>query len=311
MGGNVFEGKTSCIKLENIKPTLDAYFSELAGIFPDKAYIFNTDYFQPVGSVGKKDVSGDIDLAIDSTDILDATAASIALWGIHPADVDAEFAVLQKRARTSTADQLRMKAFLKILASHINTKSDKLCFNAKKATDGNLFSCYPQIDPNGCYLDVGVQIDWMIGDLKWLKFSYYSASMPNDSTVKGLHRTQLMLAAFQVANLSFNHVNGVKDKDTGLVVSRDPDSALALLGTRLGIVLTQNDVENYYILHHALKNGLCRDDYNMLLDIYFKILDITRADIPSDLQTAWLDRRYALNLTGKFLPDNSKLKEYI
>jgi hypothetical protein len=40
------------------------------------------------------------------------------------------------------------------------------------------------------------------------------------------------------------------------------------------------------------------------------ILDRTRADIPEDLQAYWIDNQERLKLTGKFLPDNSKLKKY-
>lgn len=45
-----------------------------------------------------------------------------------------------------------------------------------------------------------------------------------------------------------------------------------------------------------------------MIDIYLKILDSTRADIPDDLQVEWKKRRAKLGLTGKFLPDNSALK---
>jgi hypothetical protein len=310
MGGNVFEGRTTCIKQENIIPTLDSYFSELRRIFPNRSTIFNVDYFQPVGSVGKKAESGDIDLAIDTTSILDAgmSTSSIAEWGINPLDVDAEYVILEKRARTSSPSQLKMKAFLKTLASYANDHSTTLLFNQKKTTDGNLFSCYPQIDQHGNTLGVEVQIDWMIGNIKWLKFSYYSALIPPGSNVKGLHRTQLMLSAFQVANLSFNHVSGIKDKETGEVLATDPELALKILSYRLGVDLTQDDAENYYTLHSILKNGLSHNDYQKLLDIYFKILDSTRADIPDDLQTYWLSRRHVLDLSGKFLPEDSKLK---
>ena len=148
----------------------------------------------------------------------------------------------------------------------------------------------------------------MIGDLNWLKFSYYSAAYPKGSNVKGLHRTQLMLAAFQVAGLSFNHVSGVKDKQTGEVIARDPDQALAVLGKALGFNISQADAEDYYKLHALFKAKMRPEDYNTLLNIYFKILDSTRVDIPDDMQDEWRKRKDSLGLTGKFLPDNSALR---
>ena len=309
-GGNVFAGKTAGIKLENIKPTLDAYFKELKQVFPKKAGIFDQAHFVALGSVGKKAVSGDIDLGVSASDLLDKEMSdqAIALWGIDPKAVAAEFEVLKKRAKTSTPEQLRMKAFLKLLTLRINANAPTLHCDEKKVTDGNIFGLYPQVDQQGQKLDAGVQIDWMIGDLNWLKFSYHSAAYPEGSNVKGLHRTQLMLAAFQVANLSFTHVSGVKDKETGQVIAKDPDQALAVLGKRLGFKITQADAEDYYKLHTLFKTHMRPADYNTLLNTYFKILDSTRADIPDDLQDEWRKRKDALGLTGKFLPDTSALR---
>jgi hypothetical protein len=263
-----------------------------------------------LGSVRKKSYSGDIDLGVSAADILDKTMSdkAIASWNVDPAEVAKEFEALQKRARTSTPEQLRMKAFLKLLTLYINSHAPSLYCDEKKVTDGNIFGLYPQIDEQGQHVGTGVQIDWMIGDLNWLKFSYHSAAYPEQSNVKGLHRTQLMLSAFQVANLSFNHVSGVKDKVTGEVIARDPDQALAMLGERLGFKITQADAEDYYKLHNLFKTRMRPEDYNSLVNIYFKILDSTRADIPDDLQDEWRKRQSSLGLTGKFLPDNSALK---
>ena len=57
-GGNVF-GTTSSIKKEYILPTLEKFTSELKRIYPKINFKFST-----LGSVGKKDESGDIDLGM-------------------------------------------------------------------------------------------------------------------------------------------------------------------------------------------------------------------------------------------------------
>ena len=44
-GGNVFAGKTAPISLENIDPTLTAYFEELKKLFPKKSAIFDRQHF--------------------------------------------------------------------------------------------------------------------------------------------------------------------------------------------------------------------------------------------------------------------------
>ena len=310
MGGNVFAGKTASIKVENISPTLDVYFSELQTLFPNKADIFNPQHFIALGSVGKKRISSDIDLGVDSVDLIDKKMSddSIAEWGIDPKAVAKEFELLERRARTATAEHLRMKAFLKMLTVHINTHAPVLFCDEKKVSNGNVFGLYPQFNEARQQLDIGVQIDWMIGELPWLKFSYYSTAYPEGSNVKGLHRTQLMLSAFQVANLSFNHVSGVKHKASGKIVAHDPDRALTILGESLGFNITQADAENYYSLHTLLKENMKPDYYNAVVNTYLKILDSTRADIPDNLQAEWYKRRDNLGLTGKFLPESSLLK---
>ena len=309
-GGNVFAGKTSSIKLEYIKPTLDAYFAELKKIFPKKAAIFNEKHFHPLGSVGKKPYSGDIDLGIDVSSLLDATMSdkSIAEWGIDPKAVHAEFAKLEKRAKTSTPAQIAFKAFLKVLTLYINSHAPKLHCDPDKVTAGNIFGLYPQQNGSNEDVGTGVQIDWMVGKIEWLKFSYHSAAYPVDSNVKGLHRTQLMLATFQAAELSFNHVSGVKDKETGEVVATDPKGALNILSSKLGHTFTQVTMDDYYKIHAAIKT-LDKKVYDRIIDTYLKILDSTRADIPGDLQGEWRSRKTKLSLTGKFLPVDSLLKE--
>lgn len=85
-GGNVFAGRTGSIKSEDIDPTLDAYFAELKSIFPNKAGIFDQQHFILLGSAKKKPSSGDIDLGISASDIIDKSMSdeAIAEWGVDP-----------------------------------------------------------------------------------------------------------------------------------------------------------------------------------------------------------------------------------
>jgi hypothetical protein len=60
----------------------------------------------------------------------------------------------------------------------------------------------------------------------------------------------------------------------------------------------------------VLKKKLPKDKLNQVLDIYLRILDSTRADIPLDLQEYWIANQERLGLKGKFLPDGSNLIKY-
>jgi hypothetical protein len=313
MGGHVFADKASAIKREYINPTLTRYFQELKNLFPRKAGIFNTQHFIPLGSVGKKAVSGDIDLGIDIKYIIDFNDVykSVDEWNLSAADYEDEFILLKKRARSATDNQLRVKALMKLISMYINDFTNTITCDETKVGPGNMFSLFPQYTEKGSLTGAGVQIDWMAGDIEWLKFSYYSSAYSEDSNVKGLHRTQLMLSAFQVANLSFGHVDGVKDKETREVVATTPVEALTVLSERLGFTVTQQDAENYYTLYTLLAEKLDPDQKHRLLCTYFKILDSTRVDIPDNLTYHWLNYKDELGLTGKFLPETSKLKEHL
>lgn len=313
MGGNVFAEKTSSIKREHIEPTLNKYFAELKFIFPNKTDIFNTEHFHTLGSVGKKPVSGDIDLGIDICHVIDYNDihGSVEKWSIAASDFDNEFNQLKKRARSSTDDQLQLKALLKLICQQINDFTNSITCDEEKVNVGTMFTMFPQYRDSGIILQDNVQIDWMVGDIDWLRFSYYSAAYPDDSNVKGLHRTQLMVAAFQLADLSFSHAIGVKDKTTKELVATTPDQSLAILSERLGFEITRDSAEDFYALHKLLRTNLSDDKYGTLMYIYFKILDSTRTDIPDELQKYWIKRREKFGLTGKFLPETSKLKEYV
>jgi hypothetical protein len=60
----------------------------------------------------------------------------------------------------------------------------------------------------------------------------------------------------------------------------------------------------------VLKKKLPKDKLNQVLDIYLRILDSTRADIPLDLQEYWIANQKRLDLKGKLLPKDSNLIKY-
>lgn len=308
-GGNIFKGKTDKIKKEHIEPTMVKYFEELKKVFPKKSNIFNKSYFHYLGSVGKKPYSGDIDLGIDSSVIAgnNFDDKSLKEWNLDPAKVKAEFEKLKKRAKTSTDNELMMKATLKGIVEQVNSKAKYLYQDEKKITPANIFGFFPQYDEDDNKLDMGVQIDWMISEIELLKFSYYSEVYEGDN-VKGLHRTQLLVALFQVLGISFSHTKGITDKSTGKLITKKPKEIVEYLEDKLGLKLSKDVIKNYFKLSDIIFHKIDPNIKDDTIDEYFKILDRTRTDIPYNLQDEWKKRKKKLGLTGKFLPDNSKLK---
>ena len=299
-GGNVFKDQQSePILRENIKPTLKEFFRELSRIFPKASKYFKD--VKTLGSTGKKDVSGDIDLALDSEAFKNAED-----WNIDENRAKELFVQFKSKARTATDAMLMKRAFIVLIAEQIERDSSLIHVDIKQAGQGTLFTQFPQYDDSGKQVGKYVQIDVNIGNLDWLLFSYYSDGY-QDSTCKGLHRTQLLVALFAEQGLVFNHNYGVKDKETGKIVARTPKEAIDVLDKLYGFEVTPDILSNFFKLQEFLEKNLSKDQLEKLYGRYLKILDSTRCDIPSTLQNYWLDNQDSLGLTGKYLPSSSVL----
>ena len=301
-GGHVFDGGSDKIAKEDIKPTLSAFLSEMQRLFPEISKKFYQEP-QTLGSVGKKDFSGDIDIAIS-----DKALEDIDDWNIDKQRVTELFEKFKKRARTSKPEQIMKRAIITAISEYINTNSNKILTDAKQAGSNMLFSQFKQIDhitnkENG----KTVQIDTMFGDVDWLKFAYYSDSYDKNSNVKGLHRTQLILHMFDYKGYSFKHNDGIINKENRELVAKHTEQAIELLNKLYNIHLTQSILENYYKLINYLKDNLSEKDFNGIIDLYLKTIDHTRCDIPDNLQEYWVTNQDRLGLKGKFLPENSNL----
>jgi hypothetical protein len=300
MGGNVF-GTTASIKKEDIKPTLLEFFRQFKKVFPKAEPFFRE--MKTLGSVGKKDVSGDIDLALS-----DKSFDNVEDWGLDRNHIMKLFEAFKKRARTSTDDQIMKRAVLVAIAEKVDNSDTSIAVDVKGAGSGALFLSFPQFDTQGNQLEENVQIDINVGDVDWLEFAYYSNTYAGN--VKGLHRTQLLVSLFSNKGYTFSHNYGVKSRESQEIVANNPQQAIEVLNKEYGLNLDKETVGDYFKLIEALEGGLSPEDLNKVYDIYLKILDSTRADIPEDLQSYWIENQDRLGLKGNFLPDNSNLIKY-
>jgi hypothetical protein len=142
-GGNVFDDVMS-IKREYIEPTMDAFAKELFRIFPN----FRAE-FSRLGSVGKKDISGDIDLGLSSKLFFDDNGKPrLKEWGFDPKEYTVLLDKFTKRARTSKPEQLALRTMLTLMGEKINNNSKLITTNDKSASTAMLFSRFPQFDKN-------------------------------------------------------------------------------------------------------------------------------------------------------------------
>lgn len=279
MGGNIFKDYASPILRENIRPTLKKYMDHLGHIFPEKAHVFR--HFYPVGSVGKKPISGDMDLALDFKHLFEAepyNATELQQYKITLSDWEAMYKRIKKRARTSTDEMCKLKAFLRLLAYPIISEGMVHVAN-DKTTHGNLFTLFPQYDRFG-QINEYVQVDWMVGNLPWLKFAYHSGESGN---LKGLHRTQLMVAMLSNKGYTFSHLHGIKNKETQEFVATAPEEAVRLFSDLFG-QLTAEDFHSFVRLHHFLEAYSSKEEYKEIIKSYLRILEISKAQIPNVFQ---------------------------
>ena len=275
MGGNIFKGYAKPIVRENIRPTLKEYVKHLGSIFPKKAHVF--DNFYPVGSVGKKQVSGDIDLALDFKNLFDNepyNSVELADYRIVHSEWEALYKRIKSRARTSTDEMCKLKAFLKLIAEPIYSEGI-IHIAEDKTTNGNIFTMFPQYDYCG-QRESYVQIDWMIGDLPWLKFAYHSGE---SGSLKGLHRTQLMVAMLSNKGYTFSHLHVIKEKKSNKFVATTPEQAVELFSDLYGEVI-RDDFHNFLRLHHFLELYSSREEYEQVIASYLRILDLAKARRP-------------------------------
>ena len=277
MGGNIFKNKVTSISIENIQPTIDAYKQRLGEIFPMKAH--SLTFFEPVGSAGKKTTSGDLDLAIDATHIIrHFTAAEIQKWGLTYEDWEKTYLKIKKRARTATDHMCKMRGLLTLI-------SEKLAKNGidveiKKTTAGNIFTCFPQYNPEGQPTGDYIQIDWMVGDIDWLRWSYYSHG---EEGLKGLHRTQFIVACFSKLGMTFSHHSGVKTKGDQEWTITSPSKALETLSEHYGDLALER-TKTFRDLHSWLLENASKDDYLEVVRRYVGIINLAKAEIPNELK---------------------------
>ena len=262
-GGNVFKGeRVGAIPLEFIEPTLEQYYEELGRLFPQQTAFFQT--IEPLGSVGKKAKSGDIDLAIDVSELAPSRKIDdqmLQSWELDPqtwSDTRARFA---NRARNATDEELDLRAFLYELAKYIGMNSQLIKTDLKKVTSGGMFSLFPQISDSGEQQEIGIQVDWMLGNKDWLKFAYFSDVPSIDQEMlKGLHRTQLIVALLRVKDYSFQHAKGVYRKGTKEKVVTSPQEALDLIEKLYGAPISTEELRNFNSLYGWIETNLSDED---------------------------------------------------
>lgn len=145
-----------------------------------------------LGTTGKKDTSGDLDLAID-------------------------------------ANQVNKDEFAAKLAEYITKKGG----NPKEWIKKSGISVHFKTPIKGDDANGYVQSDFMFGEPNWMKFSMTGGR--EGSELKGAHRHILLASIAKTKGMRWSFQNGLVNRETGEVITRDPNEiAKKLLGQTAG-----------------------------------------------------------------------------
>ena len=283
MGGNHFKKdyKVESIKKEELKYVLDNFKKILNDI-----YEINEDDYTLLGSTDKKSISGDIDFGL-SRDWL-VRMCLLKDRSLRVMDYYNEF---EKRARTATEQDLLLRAYNQVLVDELKERNVVV---DEKAGIGQVFILLKK--ENGNY----VQLDILSGDLDLLKFMYYSKNY--EDNLKGLHRTQLLIAFAKYKDYTLSHIKGLI-KDSMRII--EPKMICQILG------LEYDKCYDFYDLLNEIQNNVNVEDLIEIMNIYFNILSHTKTDIPEILQPLWREMYKINNYKTNFLPKNSKLQNWL
>ena len=289
-GGNVFKGTefdAQDIVLDNIKPTIEKFVSDLSKIFPNKKSTLTplTDKSNWLGSTGSKPKSGDVDLAYSSEYLFKDGKADTDGWGINQNEYDSLYEKLKKSSRTATDEAIQTNALIRLIVNKINSTGGDIHASDKAANGGTIHFSYPQYTPSGEKLDLRAQLDIDTGDMDWLKFRYNSELPEDNPEIKGLHRGQLMLAMFVATGYTFKSGRGFIRKDTGDVIADKPQGALEVFNQEYqpSQPLTLETINNYDKLMSYIKTNLKPEDKTKALDLFKEALRRANAYVPDNI----------------------------
>jgi hypothetical protein len=289
-GGNVFKGTefdAQDIVLDNIKPTIEKFVSDLSKIFPNKksTLIPLTNKSNWLGSTGSKPKSGDVDLAYSSEHLFKDGKVDTDGWGITQNEYDSLYEKLKKSSRTATDEAIQTNALIRLIVSKINNASSDIYASDKAANGGTIHFSYPQYTPTGEKLDSRAQLDIDTGDMDWLKFRYNSELPEDNPEIKGLHRGQLMLAMFAATGYTFKSGRGFIRKETGDVIADKPQGALEVFNQEYQPTqpLTLEIINNYDKLMSYIKTNLKPEDKTKALDLFKEALRRANAYVPDNI----------------------------
>lgn len=158
-GGNAVSNVQK-IAQNNVQPTLDKFYQVLLGVYPNLKW---NDTIFKLGSTGKKDFSGDLDIGID-------------------------FNAIQREKDETILEQLE-HLFTYLYKSNVSQE-----IKINNISNDMIHLRYPQYNEEGQQLDKNVQIDVLLTPNKEFCLFYMYSPAQDETAYKGAHRNELFRA---------------------------------------------------------------------------------------------------------------------
>ena len=158
-GGNAVSNVQK-IAQNNVQPTLDKFYQVLKGNYPNLKW---GDTIFKLGSTGKKDFSGDLDIGID-------------------------FEAVKKDSDETVLDQLQ-NLFTYLYKADISQE-----IKINNISNDMIHLSYPQYNEDGQQIDKNVQIDILLTPNKQFTLFYMYSPAQNETAYKAAHRNELFRA---------------------------------------------------------------------------------------------------------------------
>ena len=244
-GGNAVSNVQKIAK-NNVQPTLDKFYNVLKGNYPNLKW---DDTIFKLGSTGKKDFSGDLDIGID-------------------------FNAVQREKGETILEQLEH------LFTYLYNQQISQEIKINNISNDMIHLSFPQYNEDGQQIEKNVQIDIILTLNKQFCLFYMYSPAQNQTAYKGAHRNELFRAILKTN--TFKPLKTIKKNGEDVVVQwEQQDLTSKGLYNQTKTLVDQNDnwlkykdtdqdlIQSYAkVLKEQLVSGDPKEVINMLVGDY-------------------------------------------
>lgn len=244
----------------------------------------NIDSVKILGSAGKKDYSGDIDISIPKEISRQLVQYLInELYNNKKKDfflnnIEKKYPGIEENKKNAIA----ALNFGKSVGSPFNFDKEqhgiKLLttindFDFEDGMPGLIPFVVDQIDSNGKFLNKRVQLDLNFGDNDWMSFAYFyePEESPDNRPIKGLHRNAILASLIHFLGGEWGFQKGFKKSKKDSSFNEQKTDLIAFINDKIKLNIEEKDLNSYSSILKIVKQ-LDKNKRKKIFDIMIKRL---------------------------------------